>query len=346
MFEITGERKKIIISGAGPAGLLMASLLLARNKEEPTAKSVAYDVTLIDSRYDFGTFTKEELKEKHRSWMLVLGDHGLDAIRTLPTLYNDYVKGEGVILTDLLLYYAGKKQMSANNQPPSGDTSTGPSENIVVDRNFIVAALARYLNDNHKDDEHFTSMYSTKCQYVDYENKQVLVRDVESKAEHYMPYDLLGCDGVRSTVREALIKRHPDFSFESTDIFSDFKSFHVDLPKGLPSTAAILLPAMFPDAQGIALPETGGKLNINIGYTRNLRDKIPKELQSNDFEVVAQYAKKNFKAFDLVDYDNSGYDSVGIKLVWFTVTFIILSKLALLLWETQRTRLVHLSAWG
>ena len=103
---------------------------------------------------------------------------------------------------------------------------------------------------------------------------------------------------------------------------------------------------MFPDAQGIALPETGGKLNINIGYTRNLRDKIPKELQSNDFEVVAQYAKKNFKAFDLVDYDNSGYDSVGIKLVWFTVTFIILSKLALLLWETQRTRLVHLSAWG
>ena len=293
------ERKRIVINGAGPAGLLMASLLLARNKE-PTP-SVVYEVTLIDGRPDFGSFSKEELSDKHRSWMLALADHGLDAIRTLPTLYNDYVEGEGVRLTEFHMYL-GKKKIIAGN---ADDISSGPQESLVVDRNFVVAALARYLNDTHKNDENFTSMYSTKCQYVDYENKKVLVRDVGSKAEHYIPYDLLiGCDGVRSTVREALIKRHSNFSCEITDIFSDFKQVHVDLPNNLSGMGLTLLPEIFPGAQGIALPETGRKLNIGIGFPRNFHNQIPKELHSDDFEVVAEYVKKNFKAFELVDYDD------------------------------------------
>merc|ERR1712071_282999 len=57
-------------------------------------------------------------------------------------------------------------------------------------------------------------------QYVDYENKRVLVKDLKTTEETYLPYDLLiGCDGIRSTVREALVKRHSDFSCNITDIF-------------------------------------------------------------------------------------------------------------------------------
>ena len=50
--------KRVIISGAGPAGLLLTSLLLARNKGN---SQVQYDVTLVDARDDYGSFTKEEL---------------------------------------------------------------------------------------------------------------------------------------------------------------------------------------------------------------------------------------------------------------------------------------------
>ena len=86
------ERKRIVISGAGPAGLLTASLLLNKNKE--AGCTVTYDVTLIDGRQDYGSIPQKELSENHRSWMLGLADHGMDAIKTLPDLYENYVKDE------------------------------------------------------------------------------------------------------------------------------------------------------------------------------------------------------------------------------------------------------------
>jgi len=291
------ETRQVIVSGAGPSGLLMASLLLARNKEAEC--NITYNVTLVDGRQDYGLMTKENLVKNHRSWMLGLADHGMDAIRTLPDLYNNYVKGEGILLTEFNIYL-GKKRITQSIAP---DTVNAPPEGFIVDRNFIVAALARYIHDTHQNDENFTSLYSTKCQYVDYENKQILIKDTETKEESYIPYDLLiGCDGVRSTVREALIKRHSNFSCDVADIFNDFKQVHVDLPKDLSSTGMSVLPEIFPTAQGIALPETSGKVNISIGYSRN--QKKPDELSSSDYRVVSEFVKKNFKAFKLVDYDD------------------------------------------
>jgi len=298
------ETRKVIISGAGPAGLLVASLLLARNKERES--TITYNVTLVDARNDYGTLSKEELVKSHRSWMLALADHGMDAIRSLPDLYSNYVKGEGILLTEFNIYL-GQKRITQTAAPDAGNA---PPEGYIVDRNFIVAALARYLHDTHENDKNFTAMYSTKCQYVDYENKKILIKDNESNKETYLPYDLLiGCDGVRSTVREALIKGHSNFSCDTTDIFNDFKQVHVDLPKHLSRTGMSVLPEIFPRAQGIALPETSGKVNISIGYHRHL-DKA-EELLSTDYQVVAEFVKKNFKAFELVDYDDFAKQWVG-----------------------------------
>jgi len=78
------------VSGAGPAGLLCASHFLKRNKEQD---KITYEVTLLDGREDYGAFTMEELQKNHRSWMLGLADHGMDAIKTIPELYQNYIKG-------------------------------------------------------------------------------------------------------------------------------------------------------------------------------------------------------------------------------------------------------------
>jgi kynurenine 3-monooxygenase len=175
-----------------------------------------------------------------------------------------------------------------------------------------VAALARYVRDSHTSNKYYTAMYDTTCQYVDYENKQVLVRNVQTKKEEYIPYDLLiGCDGVRSVVREALIKRHSDFTCKVSDIFQEFKAVHVDRPKELSAKGMSLLPNIFKNCQGIALPETGGKVNISIGVPRNLYEELDEELKSNDYKVVSKYFKENFKAFELVDYDDYAKQWVG-----------------------------------
>ena len=305
------ERKRIVISGAGPAGLLTASLLLNKNKE--AGCTVTYDVTLIDGRQDYGSIPQKELSENHRSWMLGLADHGMDAIKTLPDLYKNYVKAEGILLQEFTLYLGSKKiTQSIGSSPSSSKLSSGLPEAFIVDRNFVVAAMARYLRETHTEDDNYTSMYKTTCQYVDYENKRVLVRNVESSVECYISYDLLiGCDGVRSTVREALVKRHSNFSCDSTDIFQEFKQTHVALPEGVSGSSLSALPDVFPYCQGIALPETGGLVNIGIGTARNNFDKLPDELKSDDYKVVSEYVKKNLKAFKLVDTDDFAKQWVG-----------------------------------
>ena len=144
------ESRRVVISGAGPAGLLLAGLLLARNNEQPG--TVTYEVTLLDSREDYGAISKEDLLNNHRSWMLGLADHGMDAIKTLPKLYHDYVKGEGVKVTEFDIYL-GKKKISQNTEgaasklKSSSDSDGALPESFIIDRNFVVAALARYVKE-------------------------------------------------------------------------------------------------------------------------------------------------------------------------------------------------------
>lgn len=311
-------RKRVVISGAGPAGLLLSSLLLSKNKDENCG--VTYDVTLMDGRPDYGGFSKQELCENHRSWMLGLADHGMDAIKALPALYENYIKGEGVLLEEFNIYL-GKKKMTqtvsdqaaiSKISTSKGEGATGPPEAFIVDRNFIVAALARYLRDTHEHDPHYTSRYETKCMYVDDEQRRVLARDVRTGAEEYLDYDLLvGCDGVRSVVREAIVRRHSDFYLEYTDIFSEFKQTHVQRPEGVSPKGMSVLPDVFPGFQGICLPETGDLINLAMGIKRNVMDDIPAELKSDDFRVVARYVRQNFKAFELVDYEDFAKQWVG-----------------------------------
>jgi len=300
----TREIKRVVISGAGPAGLLCASILLARNKEQEVSTSSEapiYHVTLIDGRQDFGALTKEELAKSFRSWMLGLANHGLDALRTIPDLYENYVKKEGVVLEDFSIYL-GKKCIKSTTDDGVDDTQEGR----IVDRNYIVAAIARYLKDTHENDtEHYTSMYDTTTQYVDYANKRVLVRNLKTQDEEYVNYDLLiGCDGVRSTVREAMIKRHSSFECHITDIFQKFKAVHVQRPDALSAVGMSILPDIIPGFQGIALPETGDLVNISMGIPHHRFSEMHADLQSEDYKVVSKYFKDNFKAFELVDYDD------------------------------------------
>lgn len=82
---------------------------------------------------------------------------------------------------------------------------------FTVDRNYICGALARYLTE-HFDAPAFKSLYETNALYVDAETKIVMVRTsgtIEGAAIQTIPYDLIiGCDGIRSIVRNAFITNH------------------------------------------------------------------------------------------------------------------------------------------
>jgi kynurenine 3-monooxygenase len=324
---------RVLIAGAGPAGLLLHALLDHRNKAIAASSSssssssrVTYRVTIVDGRQDLGLCTKEELMANHRSWMIGLAGHGLEAVRSVPGLWEGYLsEGVGVKLKEFGLI-VGSRRMSAGTGSDDDDdirAKGGGEKNnnnvatnqeaFIVDRNFIVAALARYARENIPSggggdgsggipDHSFR--YGTDLMYVDSDNRRALLRDRNTKIEEYVSYDLLvGSDGVRSVVREALVKRHFDMELHVSDIFQHFKAVHIRRPSSVPHASISLMPGCLPKFTGISLPETNDMINVSLGVPRNHFDDIPSDLRSDDPKIVAAYLKKNFRAFALDDDD-------------------------------------------
>mmetsp|Transcript_20649 Transcript_20649/g.55749 ORF Transcript_20649/g.55749 Transcript_20649/m.55749 type:complete len:501 (+) Transcript_20649:111-1613(+) len=289
----------VVVAGAGPAGALAALQLLCRNKGITSRRS--YRVTLVDGGRNFGLLSEEELKKNHRSWMIGLASHGIDALRTVPGLWEKYVSHVGVNLTSFALHL-GSKEMKFSDPNDIG-------ENYIVDRNFVTAAVARYLHEHFVDDEAFEACYNTKVQYVDGPNKRVLIRG-EDGVERYVHYDyILGCDGVRSAVRAAFAQHERTFEMELSDIFTSFKAIHVPRPAGVDAASLHLLPDCMPTMNGIALPETGDMINLSAGVYNHL--SCHPDMLSEDYKVVSAYMKKNFKAFELIDWDDAARQWVG-----------------------------------
>lgn len=288
--------KKIVICGGGPGGILAALCLLGRNTSAAAAAGQKYHVTLIDDRQNYGTISREDLSE-HRSWMIVLSNQGMDAIRSIPGLWNEYVEGIGVRV-DRTAIHLGSREIKVENEEGT--------ETYVVDRNYIVWALTKSLMDRYGDQkESFTALYNTKCMFVDGAKKQIYVRNMEGVAqtEKYLDYDILiGADGIRSVVRSAMLQHEKHMECSVSDIFFRFKSVHVKRPEEFQSTSMHLLPDIVPHMTGIGLPEPGNYFNLNMGYQRHAPCEAG--LNSDDPKIVAEYLRTSWKAAGKVDFDD------------------------------------------
>lgn len=217
---------RVLVIGAGPGGLLAAINLLRRN-EHSNGSGVKYHVTLVDPGVDYGALDEVNLA-KHRSWMIGLTSHGTSAIQEIPGLYQDYVEQLGVRIQKATIGLGPYWNITSKVK----DDTPG----FCVDRNYVCAALARYLTEKFgNNNEFYRPLYLTRALFVDGENKQVMIRSIDNNPSNPMKgldYDvLLGCDGIRSIVRNAFITNHRDFEFDIQDAFGMYKSTHLTLPE-------------------------------------------------------------------------------------------------------------------
>lgn len=296
----------VVICGAGPAGLLAAILLLRRNANVNSSPSAPkYRVTLVDPGTDYGKLDADGLN-RARSWMIGLSSHGLSAIREVPNLYENYIHGLGIDITKAVFGLSKKLKFELNAKDILPEDSA-----FTVDRNHICAALSRYLNEQHGDDDMFVSHYHTRALFVDGDNKCVMARQKKGGDDTNAPtnditiaYDiLLGCDGIRSIVRNAFLTKHRDFEFDLRGTFGYGKSVHVALPEGMDPGTFMFVNEALPNFGSFTLPKTGNKLNVALGTAMN-KECAP-ELKSDDATVVADYFRKHWHAFD-IDADEAG----------------------------------------
>jgi len=258
--------------------------------DEDGVERSRYRVILVDPQPDLGVMSEDELSIKYRSWMIGLSNQGLTAMKNVPGLYEDYVSKIGVDPQYISIRF-GKRTFS---QKPDKDM-----QGYIVDRNFVVAAMARFIHDKYSKSNMYVSHYDSRVIFVDGENKNVHVRTKERDIQ--VPYDLLiGCDGIRSVVRGAFVQAQRDFELSLSDIFFRFKAVHVSRHESLPVDGFHFLPGAVPNMMGISLPESGDKMNISLGYV--LSNTCDAELFSDDVEVVAEYLKRRFQCFPLKDY--------------------------------------------
>jgi 2-polyprenyl-6-methoxyphenol hydroxylase-like FAD-dependent oxidoreductase len=261
-----------------------------------------------------------------------LSAHGLGAIRSVDGLYENYVRGLGIDIEHAVIGFTPSIKVHRN----ASDILEKDSA-FTVDRNFICAALARYLNERYDSEgitkklvnitapdgssvemPEFRSYYDTRALFVDYDKKRVFVRDETSDKDMFLDYDLIiGCDGIRSVVRNAIASTNRNFEFSITDTFGRGKSVHVDCPPEVKDGTFFFLREAIPHMMSFTLPETGRKLNVNLGYALNREDDIDPVLKSDDVNAISAYFKKHFHAFNM-DCDDAAEQWVAQN--WNTIS--------------------------
>lgn len=206
------ERKKLVIVGAGPAGLLLAHLVLANPKHE-------YEVQVVDARADPRLQTEETFR---RQYSLGLGIRGRTAIRQVPGLWEE-VRQKGVPCDKFLLYLGNKAVQIRQNALPGTEAS------LMINRDKLCCALLEGLVSRHASSGRLSLSFDVKCVDVDMKMQEVELNSID-KSTYKCAYDLLvGADGVNSRVRDAL-ENLSGLSVKKKFLSNNWKVVHQKFP--------------------------------------------------------------------------------------------------------------------
>ncbi|MEQ9239111.1 FAD-dependent oxidoreductase [Coleofasciculus sp. E2-BRE-01] len=171
--------QKVVIIGAGPAGLLLAHYLLRRCN---------YNIDIYERRRD----PRLTDISSDRTFPISLQKRGRKAIQAIAGL-EEAIAAQSVFCEGTILY--GKK----------GKLRQIPRQNpvLTIDRNRLVSILLKHLNETSSPNQ-VKVHFNCECTAVDGTAKTVTLHPKEGDS-FTADYDLLvGADGARSQVREYL----------------------------------------------------------------------------------------------------------------------------------------------
>jgi kynurenine 3-monooxygenase len=229
--------QKVVIIGAGPAGLLLAHYLLRRDKYRVELYEQRPDPRLLDISQD-------------RTFPISLQERGRKALRQISGL-EEAIAANSVFCTGTKLHLQNRKPREIPRAVPI----------LTIDRNRLMLILLQHLTQTYTSDQ-LTLKFSCQCVELDRQAKTVTIQPQQDEV-FTRSYDcLVAADGARSLIRDHLVQDR-DLQCEQNYTPDAYKSVFISRSNSTLELESDKIHGANQDSQTrmLMVPQPGDRLN-------------------------------------------------------------------------------------